>query len=185
MNREEIYTKRIGKDSAEQKQLPHADSLKTSKIALFFCISDAQGLSEALAIRKKVNTDYPQAETIFFLPSVKNITATFPDEVIILQKKDFNLLGKIKRKTVTKLRHAPYDLLITFTVSVDNYCGEIITAIKASVKAGIASKQSEQFFDISIGSNENFLQYETFYHQLLFYLRQMHINFSNNKNGIK
>lgn len=185
MNREEIYTKRVGKDGADPYQLPKEDILKTSKIALFFCISDASEMDEALAIRKKVNNDYPKAETILFLSSVKNITTTIPDDIIILQKKDFNLLGRIKRKTDTTLRHSHYDLLITFTVSVNTYCGKIIGALKANIKAGITSKQSEQFFDISIGNDENFLQYETFYHQLLFYLRQMHINFSHGKNEIK
>ncbi len=188
MNREEIYTKekKIGKINSitnkKTKDFRNTYFLKSAKIGLLFSLSAHSQATEMFQLRYTILSDYPQAESFCYIPSLRKAEFIIPTDIHFFDKKSFNFYGGIKHSIKERLTKYNFDILICFNITTNKPFEKLVNAFTANLKTGIAFTGSENLYEISIGNPHKPLDYETFYYQLLFYLKQLQINFLKHKN---
>ncbi len=190
MKRENIYTEhKIEETNSTKGNISVDDNVfdivkKTLKTGILFC-NDICGsdFNSMKTVADVVINDFPLAKVFCYVSgSTKHLDLSPVEDFEIIDGKKFNIFGNLKKTTALQLAGTHYDLIIVFGNPENKHCKKILKTFNTKIKAGQAFENSDEYFDISIGTAGKLMNCETFYKELFNYLKLLKIDFSNNIN---
>ncbi len=171
-----------GQNKLRLTRRQNTDTLSSLKIALLFCISNENALLDIQVLVDKARQDNEYINVFVYFQQNISDELKISQAMMLINKKDFNIFGRLKKKKVSQLSKNQYDLLISFGLQIDKKCAKTIKSFRAKIKAGMVGENSDDFFDISIGNKAKPIDFETYYSQLMFYLCQLKIDLNGINN---
>ncbi len=190
MKRENIYTLQKNKEATGNGgNIPANDVAfeavkKTVKTGVLFCPeSSGNNFDKIISVAGAVTKDFPQTNLFCYIKKItKDHDLSYLSNFEIIDRKKFNIFGNLKRNFAVHLAEVHYDLFIVLGNPGNKQCKKILKVFNSTIVAGQAFENSEQLFDISIGSKDKPMNNETFYKELINYLKLLKIDFFNNMN---
>ncbi len=143
-------------------------------VGLFFCIGKQEELSFVHQFIERVSSELG-AVSVLVLYLGKSKVDQQDDGIIWIDKKAFNLFGKMKPQLKKKLKEHTFDLFISFVKPDTKMSAQVITRTQAPLKIGPKRVTGKQIVDFSLAVPGGEMNYDEFYGQLKFYMEKLNI----------
>jgi hypothetical protein len=143
---------------------------------ILFCIDKPEEWNEAENFSRKMSQEYPSLKVLVFYVHGKADSKSVAPHLLVVDKRDFTLLGKEKQPLKQWLKENYFDLLLVFTGKSNKRCRKLSAAVRAKLKAGRVIKGEEPWLDITLGKPQEKLSYDAFYQELKIYFKQLNIH---------
>ena len=111
-----------------------------------------------------------------FSPSYERIDVITNQSIFYFDLNDFTLLGKKRENLQQRFKEERFDLFISFIFHYDIFCLKMISDIDAEFKIGPLLPELNEVYDLTIKYKKDLFQYQSFYDQVIHYLKVLNIN---------